>query len=239
MRRGERGWRLRLRTYVEHAHDLPAAQRWLRETLGQARVGQNGYLLSRRGRSSPANASAFDTHRDSLSSRCAQVEATAEALCVQQLSLPLYQQHAARLGGGGSAAAAAAAAGRTPLPPPALAGRTFRTRAPPSPPGARGGSSGGALEDAGEGGVRPRSVLGGLDALELAGVRNALLRAAGGGQFSTELLLLPLPPPPPPPPPADEALGDGERCAGVPPGRAVHAMSVCQWCVSSGRVVVD
>jgi hypothetical protein len=37
-------------------------------------VGQNGYLLSRRGRSLPANASGSDTHRDSLSSRCAQVE---------------------------------------------------------------------------------------------------------------------------------------------------------------------
>jgi hypothetical protein len=32
-------------------------------------VSQNGYLLSRRGRSSPANASGFDTHRDSISSR--------------------------------------------------------------------------------------------------------------------------------------------------------------------------
>jgi hypothetical protein len=32
-------------------------------------VSQNGYLLSRRGRSLPANASGFDTHRDSISSR--------------------------------------------------------------------------------------------------------------------------------------------------------------------------
>eukprot|EP01047_Picozoa_sp_COSAG01_P038410 COSAG01_NODE_3115_length_6565_cov_23.371172_2_plen_274_part_00 len=31
-----------------------------------APVSQNGYLLSRRGRSSPANASGFDTHRDSI-----------------------------------------------------------------------------------------------------------------------------------------------------------------------------
>jgi NET1-associated nuclear protein 1 (U3 small nucleolar RNA-associated protein 17) len=37
------------------------------------KVGQNGYLMSRRGRSLPANTSGFDTHRDSLSSRCAQV----------------------------------------------------------------------------------------------------------------------------------------------------------------------
>jgi hypothetical protein len=32
-------------------------------------VRQNGYLLSRRGRSLPANASGLDTHRDSISSR--------------------------------------------------------------------------------------------------------------------------------------------------------------------------
>jgi hypothetical protein len=32
-------------------------------------VSQNGYLLSRRVRSLPANASGFDTHRDSISSR--------------------------------------------------------------------------------------------------------------------------------------------------------------------------
>jgi hypothetical protein len=32
-------------------------------------VSQNGYLLSRRGRSVPANASGFDTHRDPISSR--------------------------------------------------------------------------------------------------------------------------------------------------------------------------
>jgi hypothetical protein len=31
-------------------------------------VSQNGWLLSRRGRSLPANASGFDTHRDSISS---------------------------------------------------------------------------------------------------------------------------------------------------------------------------
>jgi hypothetical protein len=36
-----------------------------------ALVSQNGYLLSRRVRSLPANASGFDTHRDSISSRCA------------------------------------------------------------------------------------------------------------------------------------------------------------------------
>jgi hypothetical protein len=34
-------------------------------------VSQNGYLLSRRVRSFPANASGFDTHRDSISSRFA------------------------------------------------------------------------------------------------------------------------------------------------------------------------
>eukprot|EP01049_Picozoa_sp_SAG25_P004271 SAG25_NODE_266_length_10666_cov_14.508943_2_plen_119_part_00 len=32
-------------------------------------VSQNGYLLSHRGCSLPANASGFDTHRDSISSR--------------------------------------------------------------------------------------------------------------------------------------------------------------------------
>jgi hypothetical protein len=32
-------------------------------------VSQNGQLLSRRGRSSPANASGLDTHRDSITSR--------------------------------------------------------------------------------------------------------------------------------------------------------------------------
>jgi hypothetical protein len=32
-------------------------------------VSQNGWLLSRRGRSSPANASGFDSRRDSISSR--------------------------------------------------------------------------------------------------------------------------------------------------------------------------
>jgi hypothetical protein len=32
-------------------------------------VSQNGYLLSRRGRILPANASGFATHRDSISSR--------------------------------------------------------------------------------------------------------------------------------------------------------------------------
>eukprot|EP01047_Picozoa_sp_COSAG01_P082572 COSAG01_NODE_16916_length_1194_cov_1.537900_1_plen_95_part_10 len=32
-------------------------------------VSQNGQLLSRRGRSSPASASGLDTHRDSISSR--------------------------------------------------------------------------------------------------------------------------------------------------------------------------
>jgi hypothetical protein len=37
--------------------------------LGLAQVSQNGQLLSRRDRSIPANASGFDTHRDSISSR--------------------------------------------------------------------------------------------------------------------------------------------------------------------------
>jgi hypothetical protein len=32
-------------------------------------VSQNGWLLGRRGRSLPANASGLDTHRDSISSR--------------------------------------------------------------------------------------------------------------------------------------------------------------------------
>jgi hypothetical protein len=32
-------------------------------------VSQNGWLLSRRGRSSPASARVFDTHRDSISCR--------------------------------------------------------------------------------------------------------------------------------------------------------------------------
>jgi hypothetical protein len=37
----------------------------------QLKVGHSGWLLSRRGRGSPANASGFDSHRDSLSSRFA------------------------------------------------------------------------------------------------------------------------------------------------------------------------
>jgi hypothetical protein len=37
--------------------------------LGRTLVSQNGWLLGRRGRSLPANASGLDTHRDSISSR--------------------------------------------------------------------------------------------------------------------------------------------------------------------------
>jgi hypothetical protein len=36
---------------------------------GRERVSQNSWLLSRRGRTSPANAGSFDTHRDSITSR--------------------------------------------------------------------------------------------------------------------------------------------------------------------------
>jgi hypothetical protein len=39
---------------------------WRRE---EKEVSQNGWLLGRRGRSLPANASGLDTHRDSISSR--------------------------------------------------------------------------------------------------------------------------------------------------------------------------
>jgi hypothetical protein len=39
------------------------------DPLAIDQVSQNGWLLSRRGRSLPANASDVDTHRDSISSR--------------------------------------------------------------------------------------------------------------------------------------------------------------------------
>eukprot|EP01047_Picozoa_sp_COSAG01_P111684 COSAG01_NODE_40450_length_463_cov_1.472527_1_plen_76_part_10 len=48
-------------------------------------MSQNGWLLSRRGRSLPANASGLDTHRDSIISgrfdvRCAELEETVAAM---------------------------------------------------------------------------------------------------------------------------------------------------------------
>jgi hypothetical protein len=53
-------------TSVQLAH--AKERRVAAEALARA-VSQNGYLLSRRSRSLPANASGFDTHRDSISSR--------------------------------------------------------------------------------------------------------------------------------------------------------------------------
>jgi hypothetical protein len=52
------------RDYFVHALDGDGSRR-----LTPPPVSQNGYVLSRRGRSLPANASGFDTHRDSISSR--------------------------------------------------------------------------------------------------------------------------------------------------------------------------
>eukprot|EP01047_Picozoa_sp_COSAG01_P015988 COSAG01_NODE_808_length_13418_cov_9.469631_9_plen_265_part_00 len=59
-----------------------------------AQVNQNGSLLSRRGRSSPANASGLDTHRDSISSRfdCRCPSRTrACRRCPSQLGMPQPQ----------------------------------------------------------------------------------------------------------------------------------------------------
>jgi hypothetical protein len=49
---------------------LDAVQREIDDrVVGSPQVSQNGWLLSRRGRSLPANAGDFDTHRDPISSR--------------------------------------------------------------------------------------------------------------------------------------------------------------------------
>jgi hypothetical protein len=62
----------------EEPRDTEKQQRLLAETIlvrsdSSSSVSQNGWLLSRRGRTLPANASGVDTHRASISSRCGQV----------------------------------------------------------------------------------------------------------------------------------------------------------------------
>jgi hypothetical protein len=97
-------------------------------------VSQNGQLLSRRGRSLTANASGFDTHCDSISSRsdcraAAKQRRRAQKMLKQQQQEQQEQQATAGARGGGTELALAAlptGAAPSPSPSPAPASRKRR-----------------------------------------------------------------------------------------------------------------
>jgi hypothetical protein len=66
----------------------PAARSQLLPGEAGAQVSQNGWLLSRRGRSLPASASGFDTHRDSI--QAIAVPAPTERALAEQRRLASY-----------------------------------------------------------------------------------------------------------------------------------------------------